>query len=121
VDSTLYSTTSVLRTIELILGLPPMSQYDAAATPMYKAFQPVPDIQPFSTVAARVRLDERNDWGAPGAAASARMNLRDADRAPELELNEIIWQSVRGAGSVMPPPRRTGFVHPVPGDEHEER
>ncbi len=120
VDSTLYSTTAVLRTMELILGLPPMSQYDAAATPMYKAFQPVPDATPFATRPARIPLDEKNDWSAPGAAASARMNLRQADRAPELELNEIIWQSVRGAGSVMPPPRRTGFVRAIPGEEDDD-
>ena len=42
VDSTLYTTSGMLRTMELILGLPPMSQYDAAATPMYNAFQPTP-------------------------------------------------------------------------------
>jgi len=119
VDSTLYSTTAVLRTIELILRLPPMSQYDAAATPMYKAFQPVPDLTPFSARPARIALDEKNDWSAPGARASAAMNFRDADRTPELELNEIIWQSVRGAGSVMPPPRRTGFVRSI--DEDDER
>ena len=117
VDSTLYSTTAVLRTMELILGLPPMSQYDAAATPMYKAFQPVPDLAPYSARPARISLDEKNDWSDPGALASARMNFRDADRTPELELNEIIWQSVRGAGSVMPPPRRTGFVHAVDADD----
>lgn len=117
VDSTLYSTTAVLRTMELILGLPPMSQYDAGATPMYRAFQPVPDLTAYSARPARVSLDEKNDWSAPGALASARMNFRDADRTPELELNQIIWQSVRGAGSVMPPPRRTGFVHAVDGDD----
>jgi hypothetical protein len=98
-----------------------MSQYDAAARPMYNAFQPVPDLTPFAKLPARISLEEKNDWGAPGAAASARMNFRDADRTPELELNEIIWQSVRGAGSVMPPPRRTGFVHPVGVDEDDER
>jgi hypothetical protein len=119
VDSTLYSTTAVLRTMELILGLPPMSQYDAAATPMYKAFQAVPDLAPYATRPARVSLDEKNDWSAPGALASARMNFRDADRTPELELNQIIWQSIRGAGSVMPPPRRTGFVHSI--EEDDER
>lgn len=117
VDSTLYSTTAVLRTMELILGLPPMSQYDAAATPMYNAFQPVPDVTPFEKRPARVSLDEKNDWSAPGALASARMNLRQADMAPELELNEIIWQSVRGAGSPMPPPRRTGFIRPIGDDD----
>ena len=48
VDSTLYTTSSVLRTMELILGLEPMSQYDAAAPPMYSAFQPMPDAAPFT-------------------------------------------------------------------------
>ena len=73
----------------------------------------------FSARPARIALDEKNDWSAPGARASAAMNFRDADRTPELELNEIIWQSVRGAGSVMPPPRRTGFVRSI--DEDDER
>jgi len=113
VDSTLYTTSGVLRTMELILGLLPMSQYDAAATPMYNAFQTTPELAPFTHVAARVPLDDRNDWSAPGAAASLRMNLQEADMAPELELNQIIWQSIRGAGSVMPPPRRTGFIKPI--------
>jgi YVTN family beta-propeller protein len=116
-DSTLYTTSGVLRTMELILGLPPMSQYDAAATPMYLAFQPVPDATPFSHRPARVSLDEKNDWSSPGARASLNMNLRDADMAPELELNEILWQSIRGAGSVMPPPRRTGFIRPIGDDD----
>ena len=119
-DSTLYTTCSVLRTIELILGLPPMSQYDAAATPMYAAFQPTPDVAPFTHRAARVPLDEKNDWSSPGARASLQMNLRDADRAPELELNEILWRSIRGAGSVMPPPRRTGFIRSIEVDEEDD-
>ncbi len=118
-DSTLYTTSGVLRTIELILGLPPMSQYDAAARPMYNAFQPTPDLAPFAHRPARVALDARNDWMSPGAAASLRMNMREADLAPELELNEILWQSVHGAGAVMPPPRRAGFIRPAEGPEHE--
>jgi hypothetical protein len=104
----------------LILGLPPMSQYDAAATPMYAAFQPTPDVRPFTLRPARTSFDERNDWASPGARASLRMNLRDADMAPELELNEILWQSIRGAGSVMPPPRRTGFIRSI-GDDDDAR
>jgi YVTN family beta-propeller protein len=119
VDNTLYTTSGVLRTIELILGIPPMSQYDAAATPMYNAFQAVPSDAPFEHLAARVPLDERNDWGSPGAAESARMDLSEADLAPDLLLNQIIWQSVRGRDSVMPPPRRTGFIHSIPGDDDD--
>jgi YVTN family beta-propeller protein len=111
-DSTLYSTSSVLRTIELILGLEPMSQYDASAAPLYGAFQPTPDAAPFSARPARVSLNEVNTPSAFGAQASLRMNLDEADMAPELELNEIIWRSVRGADSPMPPPRRAAFVMP---------
>jgi hypothetical protein len=98
--------------MKLILGLPPMSQYDASATPTGA------DLAPFSHRPARVSLDEKNDWSSPGARASLHMNLRDADMAPEQELNEILWQSVRGAASVMPPPRRrTGFVRPIGDDD----
>jgi Phosphoesterase family len=110
VDSTMYSTTSMLRTMELILGLEPMTQYDAAAAPMYNAFQPTPVLAPFTAIGARVPTDERNASTAWGAQASMQMNLREADLAPELELNDIIWRSVRGAGSPMPPPRRAAFV-----------
>jgi hypothetical protein len=119
VDSTLYTTSGVLRTMELILGLPPMSQYDAAATPLYNAFTTTPTLTPFTHVAARVSLEDKNDWNSPGAAASARMNFTAPDLAPDLELNQIVWQSVRGAGSTMPPPRRTGFIRPIVGDDDD--
>src|SRR4029077_16287419 len=108
--STLYTTSSVLRTIELILGLEPMSQYDAAAPAMYSLFQPVPETTPFTGLPAGVPLTEVNAPTAFGAQASLRMNLDEADMAPEIELNEIIWRSVRGPDSPMPPPRRAAFV-----------
>jgi hypothetical protein len=120
VDSTLYTTSGVLRTMELILGLPPMSQYDAAATPMYNAFTTTPAATPFTHLPARVSMTDTNDWSSPGAAASMRMNFSLPDMAPDLELNQIVWQSVRGAGSVMPPPRRTGFIHPIAGDDDDD-
>jgi YVTN family beta-propeller protein len=113
VDSTLYTTSGMLRTIELILGLAPLSQYDAAATPMYRAFQEAPVLTAFTKREARVPLDEPNGPDAPGAAASLAMDLDEADRAPDLELNEIVWKSVRGANSVMPPPVRAAFIRPV--------
>jgi YVTN family beta-propeller protein len=122
VDSTLYTTCGVLRTIELILGLPPMSQYDAAATPMYHAFTTSPALAPFTHVAPRVSITERNDWSTPGAAASLRMNFSMPDMAPDLELNQIIWETVRGRGAVMPPPRRTGWVKSLlTGDDDDNR
>jgi DNA-binding beta-propeller fold protein YncE len=112
VDSTLYTTSGMLRTMELILGLPPMSQYDAAAAPMYGSFQATPVLTPFTHREARVSLDEKNDASAPGAAASMAMDLDEPDRAPDLELNEIIWRAVRGPAATMPPPVRAAFVRP---------
>jgi hypothetical protein len=120
VDSTLYTTSGMLRTMELILGLPPMSQYDAAATPMYGPFQATPVLTPYTHRPARVSLDEKNEASAPGAAASMAMNFEEPDQAPDLELNEIVWKAVRGAGSTMPPPVRAAFVQPVAEDEDEE-
>ena len=72
-------TSGVLRTMELILGLPPMSQYDAAATPMYNVFQATPSFAPFTHLAPRIPLDEKNDPTASGAEASLRMDLSEAD------------------------------------------
>jgi hypothetical protein len=112
VDSTLYTTTGMLRTMELILGVPPMSQYDAAATPMYNAFRQTPVLTPFARRDPRVRLDEMNRPGAAGAEASAAMDFAEADRAPEWALNEVLWQSVHGADARMPPPVHASFIRP---------
>ncbi len=117
VDSTLYSTSAMLRTMELILGLPPMSNLDAGATPMYNAFQATPVLTPFAARPARVDVTEKNAVGAWGAAASAQMNMAEADLCPDLELNEIVWRSVRGAGSPMPPPVRAAFIRALPAGE----
>ena len=114
VDSTLYTTSAMLRTMELILGVPPMSNYDAGATPMYNAFQTTPVLTPFKARPARIDIQEKNAVNAWGAAASARMYLAEADLAPEQELNEIIWRSVKGPASVMPPPVRAAFIRAVP-------
>jgi len=113
VDSTLYTTCGVLRTMELILGLPPMSQLDAAATPLYGAFQPTPDLSSFTAEKARVPLDELNPPKGPGAAAALSFDLDEADRAPDIAFQENIWKAVRGEASPMPPPRRAVFVRPL--------
>jgi DNA-binding beta-propeller fold protein YncE len=110
VDHTFYTTSGVLRTIELTLGLPPMSQYDAAATPMYNAFSGAPNLSAYQGSTPRVPLTETNLPSSFGAAASMAMDFSVEDRAPEGLLNEIIWRSVKGANSPMPPPRRSVFV-----------
>ncbi|HLG95799.1 MAG TPA: alkaline phosphatase family protein [Bryobacteraceae bacterium] len=104
VDSTLYTTSSMLRTMELLLGLPPMSQYDAAATPMYASFGTKQDLTPFNSLPPQVDLNAKNTKLAWGAKESQKMDFDDVDRnAPGL-LNAIIWKSVKGADSPVPPP-----------------
>jgi hypothetical protein len=102
----------MLRTIELILGLEPMSQFDAAATPMFAAFTATADLTPFSARPARVDLKAVNTPDAPGAAASLELDLSKEDRADDPAFNEIIWKAVKGADSIMPPPVRAAFVLP---------
>jgi YVTN family beta-propeller protein len=104
VDHTFYTTSSFVRSIELLLGLPPMSQFDAAATPLYAAMGVVPDLTPYTALPPQVDLNAKNTVTAYGASASARMDFSDEDRAPMHLLNEIIWKSVRGAASPMPAP-----------------
>ncbi|MBU6400859.1 MAG: beta-propeller fold lactonase family protein [Verrucomicrobia bacterium] len=110
VDSTMYSTSSLLRTIELILGLQPMSQYDAAAAPMYNAFQSQPDLEPYHAVAANVDLHERNRRTAWGSDLSRTMDFSREDAVDDRWLNEVIWHSVRGSTDPMPGPTRAAFV-----------
>ena len=103
-STTFYTTSSFVRSIELLLGLPPMSQFDAAATPLYAAMGATPDLTPYTTLPPLVDLNAKNTVTAYGASASARMDFSDEDRAPMHLLNEIIWKSVRGAASPMPAP-----------------
>jgi hypothetical protein len=110
VDSTMYSTSSMLRTIELILGLKPMSQYDAAATPMFNAFQSTPDLRPYIALPARIDLEEKNTKSSWGEKASRTMDFSKEDAVDDLLLNKVIWQAVRGEDSPVPPPTRAGFV-----------
>ncbi|HEY7287854.1 MAG TPA: alkaline phosphatase family protein [Vicinamibacterales bacterium] len=118
VDHTFYTTSGVLRTIELILGIEPMSQYDAAATPLFNAFTGTPSLNTYQRVMPRVPMDEKNTASAFGALESLAMNFVEEDRTPEVLLNEIIWRSVKGANSPMPPPRRSAFVRPLPESGH---
>src|SRR6266568_3988132 len=110
VDSTMYSTTSMLRTIELVLGLKPMSQFDALARPMFNSFQSSPDLRPYTALPARVDLNEKNLKIAWGSELSRKMDFTREDAVDDLLLNEIIWRSVRGAGQPPPPPQRAAFV-----------
>lgn len=110
VDHTPYTTSGMLRTIELILGLPPMSQYDAAATPMWRCFQPQANAAGFSAIIPAVNLNEKNEAQSKWSAISETLDFGKEDMAPDLLFNEIIWRAVKGLDNPMPAPRRGAFV-----------
>ncbi len=110
VDHTMYSTSGMLRTIELILGLPPMSQYDAAAEPMWRCFSPAYNATPFTSVAANIDLNEKNVKNNALAKLSATFDFSKEDRVPDLVFSNVIWKAVKGENSVMPVPVRSAFL-----------
>ena len=107
---TQYNQTSLLRTMELMLGLPPMNQMDATATPMFDCFTATPDFAPFDAVTNNVPLDEMNK--SPGkivdaqlrkdALVSAKLPLEKADQCPEDVLNRILWRAMKGSQTPYP-------------------
>jgi YVTN family beta-propeller protein len=109
VDHTNYNQTGMVKTIELVLGLPPMNQLDLSATPMRNCFQAEPDKTPYKAVTNKVPLDEMNKpldqlkgealkW----AKVSEKMDFDDGDAADEDLLNRILWHSVKGDGVPYP-------------------
>lgn len=107
VDHTKYSTSSMLRTIELILGMPPMSQYDAGAEPMWRCFSDTVNRNGFNVVAAGVDLNEVNSATNPKATSylmrmSEKLDLSREDRANEQLMNEILWKYVKGERAKLP-------------------
>jgi hypothetical protein len=110
VDHTPYTTTGLLRTIELVLGLPPMSQYDAAAVPLWRSFTAVPDTSGFDHLPAQVNLAEINTAVNKLSKRSAAFNFSKEDKVNEADFNEVLWKGIKGMDSPVPAPRRAAFV-----------
>jgi YVTN family beta-propeller protein len=109
VDHTMYSTSSVLRTIELILGMPPLTQYDAAATPMWRCFTNKADSTTFIVRPNKVNLNDKNVVQNKFSTISNKLDFSKEDLAPDQVLNEIIWKAVKGDKSPLPSPVRAAF------------
>ena len=119
VEHSAYSTSGMLRTMELILGLPPMSQYDAAARPMFACFTNTVNTAPYTHIPANIDLDTRNTAWTKPARQSEKIDLRYADKIDDRLFNEIIWKTVKGEHSVMPAPRRGAFLQVVKKDDDD--
>jgi YVTN family beta-propeller protein len=108
VDHTPYTMTSMIRTMEMILRVPPMTQYDRDATPMYRLFHPVPHLEAFTALPETVDLGALNPPGGPLAEASLRLDFSNVDRADPQALNAILWQALN-PGQPMPAPVHSAF------------
>jgi DNA-binding beta-propeller fold protein YncE len=107
VDSTMYNTTSMLRTMEFLLGLRPMTHFDAGARPMTSAFQNRPDPARYTAEKPRISLEEKNPAATPAAARAAHLRLDEADENDDDEMNDILWRAIRK--DAPPPPVRSIF------------
>ena len=110
VDHTMYSTTSVLHTIELILGIPPMSQYDAAAMPLWRCFSDTADMTPFDVKPLQTDINARNTVENAWQRKSEGFDFSKEDRIPDRAFTEVIWKAVKGADAIVPAPKRAAFV-----------
>jgi len=119
-DSTQYSTCSMIRSMELILGLPPLSQFDAAATPMFESFEEKPNLAAYKHEEPRININSINEKTAYGAERSLKMDFTEYDRIDDFELNEILWRSIKGKDAPLPPAARRAIAY-RPGDVPKER
>jgi hypothetical protein len=120
VDHTMYSTSSMLRTMEMILGLPPMTQYDAAATPMWNSFSATASMQPFTSLPSNINLGDRNTAMNKWQQLSETFDLSKEDAAPDLEFSKVIWHAVKGLHVPFPAPRRAAFIKVRPEAEEDD-
>jgi YVTN family beta-propeller protein len=109
VDHTMYSTSSMLRTIELILGIGPMSQYDAAAEPMWRCFSKSADMTVFNRKPLQVDINEKNSVENVWQRKSEKFDFTKEDRIPDREFTEVIWKAVKGEKALVPAPKRAAF------------
>jgi YVTN family beta-propeller protein len=109
VDHTAYTTTSLLRTIELILGLPPMTQYDAPSTPLWRCMNNTPDHPAFTVRPCNIDLNLKNLTQNTWQKKSQKFNFSKEDMVSDAEFNEVIWKAVKGLDSPCPPAVHAAF------------
>lgn len=117
VDHTMYSTTSMIRTLELILGMPPMTQHDAGATSMWRCFTATSDFTPYKCLPANIDIGEKNIALNKWQQLSDAYDFTKEDAAPDLEFTEVIWHAVKGVHVPFPGIRRAAFIKVVQDDD----
>ena len=117
VDHTSYSTSGILRTMELILGLPPMSQYDAAATPLYRSFTATPDFTAYNALPPMIDITQKNLAVNELSKRSAQFDFSKEDKVPDQLFNDVLWKGIKGMNAITPPPRRAAFIKVTEKDD----
>ena len=116
----MYSTSSVLKTIELVLGLKPMTQFDLSATPILNSITDNPDFTSLHSSETVNRCRSKKSCKYLRSKRSAEFDFAVEDDIPDVELNEIIWKSIKGKDSKMPPPVRSAFVTVVQKEKNDK-
>ncbi|HTI93858.1 MAG TPA: bifunctional YncE family protein/alkaline phosphatase family protein [Puia sp.] len=119
VDHTMYTTSSVLHTMELILGLQPMTQYDAAATAMWRSFTPAADGSPFTALPESINLLDVNPRKGRLAAMAHGLDFSHEDAQPDAIMNAMLWKAVKGENAIVPAPTRAAFIKSTPGKDRD--
>jgi phospholipase C len=109
VDHTMYTTTSMLRTIELILGIAPMTQYDAAATPLWRCFDSVARPFNFKAIVPEVDMNQKNTVLNEWQRKSEKFNFAKEDSNNDIEFNRVLWHGIKG-DKPFPGPKRAAFL-----------
>ena len=110
VDHSMYSTSSILKTIELILGMQPMSQYDAAANTLWKCFDKTPSHKGFTTRPNQWDLNEKNTAHNIMQQKSEAFNFKKEDSINDHDFNEVLWKGLKGEMAILPAPKRAAFL-----------
>lgn len=118
VDHSLFTTASVLRTIELLLGMEPMTQYDAAATPMWSCFTATPAPFSFHAIVPKVDFNEKNVAMNKWQKMSEQFYFTKEDTNNDIEFNRVLWHGLKG-DVAFPGPTRAAFVIPLKGDDDD--
>lgn len=109
VDHTPYTTSSMLRTMELILGMGPMTQYDAAATPMWRCFDNTAKPFEFKAIIPDVDMNKRNTAINEWQKRSEKFNFAKEDANNDIEFNKVLWHAIKG-NVPFPGPKRAAFL-----------
>jgi len=120
VDHTMYSTSSMLRTMELILGMPPMTQYDAAAESMWRCFNTTPNAESFTSVAAQIDIGQKNIAVNEWQRRSEKFDFSKEDAIPDMEFNLVLWHGIKGEGIPLPAPKRAAFLQARSNKKNED-